>query len=108
MTEEEVKEHSNDREFILKAVAENGKFLDLVSKELQNDKEVVMTALEQDAESLEFASNNLKNDKEREDYVIKAVIFYDKHQKKMKERKKCPNLRMQSARGGPSRAKCAN
>ena len=29
MTEEEVKEHSNDREFILKAVAENGKFLDL-------------------------------------------------------------------------------
>ena len=30
--------------------------------------------------------SNLKNDKEREDYVIKAVIFYDKHQKKMKER----------------------
>ena len=30
--------------------------------------------------------SNLKNDKEREDYVIKAVIFYDKHQKKMKKR----------------------
>ena len=30
--------------------------------------------------------SNLKNDKEREDYVIKAVVFYDKHQKKLKER----------------------
>lgn len=29
----------------------------------------------------------LKNDKEREDYVVKAVEFYDKYQKKMKERK---------------------
>ena len=26
--------------------------------------------------------SNLKNDKEREDYVIKAVVFYDKYQKK--------------------------
>ena len=32
--------------------------------------------------------SNLKNDKEREDYVIKAVVFYDKYQKKMKERNK--------------------
>ena len=30
--------------------------------------------------------SNLKSDKEREDYVIKAVVFYDKHQKKLKER----------------------
>ena len=30
MTEKDVIEHKNDKEFILKAVAENGKFLDLV------------------------------------------------------------------------------
>lgn len=30
--------------------------------------------------------SNLRSDKEREDYVIKAVVFYDKHQKKLKER----------------------
>ena len=30
--------------------------------------------------------SKLKSDKEREEYVIKAVVFYDKHQKKLKER----------------------
>ena len=29
----------------------------------------------------------LKNDREREEYVIKAVEWYDKYQKKMRERK---------------------
>ena len=64
MTEEEVIANKNNKEFALKAVAEKGKFLELLSLELQNDKEVVMTALEQDGESLEFASQMLKNDKE--------------------------------------------
>lgn len=31
--------------------------------------------------------DTLKNDREREDYVIKAVEWYDKYQKKMRERK---------------------
>jgi len=31
--------------------------------------------------------NTLKNDREREKYVIKAVEWYDKYQKKMRERK---------------------
>lgn len=31
--------------------------------------------------------NTLKNDREREEYVIKAVEWYDKYQKKMRERK---------------------
>mgnify|MGYP000687810764 CR=1 FL=1 len=64
MNEKEVIENKNNKDFVLKAVSENGKFLDLVSPELQDDKEVVMTALGQDAEALEFASLNLKNDKE--------------------------------------------
>ena len=28
----------------------------------------------------------LKNDREREDYVVKAVEFYDKYQKRMREK----------------------
>ena len=30
---------------------------------------------------------NLKNDREREEYVIKAVEWYDKFQKRLKEKK---------------------
>ena len=30
--------------------------------------------------------SHLKNDREREEYVIKAVEWYDKYQKKLKER----------------------
>ena len=30
----------------------------------------------------------LRNDREREEYVIKAVEFYDKYQKRMKEKQK--------------------
>ena len=48
LTQEEVIENKNNKEFVLKALSDNGKFLELVSPELQNDKEVVMTALEQD------------------------------------------------------------
>ena len=70
MNEKEVIENKNNKDFVLKAVSENGKFLDLVSPELQDDKEVVMTALGQDAEALEFASLNLKNDKE---VIMKGV-----------------------------------
>ena len=45
MTADEVIANKDNKEFALKAVSENGKFLDLVSPILQNDKEVVMTAL---------------------------------------------------------------
>ena len=70
MTEEDVMQNNNNKEFVLEAVKENGKFLDLASKELQDDKKVVMTALEQDPEALEFASPRLKNDKE---VIMKGV-----------------------------------
>ena len=42
MNEKEVIENKNNKDVVLKAVSENGKFLDLVSPELQDDKEVVM------------------------------------------------------------------
>ena len=88
LEEQEVIANKDNREFVLKAVSEKGKFLDLVSPELQDDKEVVMTALNQDAESLEFASDRLKDDKE----VIKKgsrvhVLAIDENCKKKKYKK---------------------
>ncbi len=55
---------SNDKEYVMKKVKEDGKTLDFASDALKNDKEVVMEAILQNPVSLEFASNNLKNDKE--------------------------------------------
>ena len=49
MTAEDVEKNKDNKEYILKAVSENGKILDIVSPELKNDKEIVMTALNQDA-----------------------------------------------------------
>ena len=42
-----------DKEVVLKAVAQNGRSLEKVSKELQNDKEIVMKAVAQNGRSLE-------------------------------------------------------
>ena len=61
---EEIEKNSDNKEFILQAVRESGKNLELASEELQDDKEVVMEALKQDGEALEFASTRLKGDKE--------------------------------------------
>lgn len=61
---EDLINNSDNKEFVLKAVKENGKFLEYASNDLKNDKEVVKTALEQDAEALEFAGDKLKNDKD--------------------------------------------
>ena len=57
---EEVIKNKDNKEFVLQAVKENGKFLDVVAPELQDDKEVVIAAMTQDAESLEFASKRLR------------------------------------------------
>ena len=61
---EDVIRNKDDREFVIKAVQENDKFLEFVSPVFQNDREIVNLALDQDAESLEFASDKLKEDKE--------------------------------------------
>mgnify|MGYP004491932531 CR=1 FL=1 len=55
LTEEEVIKNKNDKQFILKAVSENGKFLDLVSPELKNDKEVALATVK-NSESRRYKS----------------------------------------------------
>ena len=45
METQDVIKHGDDKEFVLKAVKEKGKFLDIVSERLKDDKEVVNTAL---------------------------------------------------------------
>ena len=57
---ENMKANSNDREYVLKTVKEQGKMLEFASSELQDDEEIVKVALTQDGEALEFASDRLK------------------------------------------------
>ena len=64
MDTEEIKQNNDNYEYMLKAVQEKGKNLELASENLKNNKEIVMQALKQDGESLEFASDKLKDDKE--------------------------------------------
>ena len=61
LTLDEVREHSNDREFIEKAIEEDGLLLDGASDELKDDKDLVMKAVTKDGGALEFASIRLKN-----------------------------------------------
>ena len=61
---DEIKKNSANKEFMLKAVQEQGKFLDLASDELKDDEDVVKAALNQDGESLEYVSDRLKDNKE--------------------------------------------
>ena len=67
---EEVKKNSDNKQYILQVVKEQGKMLEFASEKLQDDEEVVKTALMQDGESLEFASNRLKGKK---DIVLLAI-----------------------------------
>ena len=55
------KEQSNNREYVLSMVKQDGKLLDLASERLQDDEEIVMEAVKQNPISLEFASSRLKD-----------------------------------------------
>ena len=57
---EEIKRNANNKEFMIKAVSEQGKYLEYASSELKDDIDVVKTALNQDGESLEFVSDYLE------------------------------------------------
>jgi len=59
-----IKENYNNREYVLKAVSEQGSLLDFVEESFKDDKEIVLTAIENNPEALEFASDRLKVDKE--------------------------------------------
>ena len=60
----------NDKEFVLKAVKQDGWTLYHASKELKNDKEFVLEAVKQNGWALYYASKELRNDKE---VVLEAV-----------------------------------
>ena len=62
-TYDDVKEHSKDREYVEKAIEEDGLLLDAADPEFQDDKELVMKAVTKDGGALEFASKRLKGDK---------------------------------------------
>jgi len=58
------------REFVLLAVARNGRALQYASKALRNDKGVVMAAVTQNGDALQYASEALQGNK---DIVMAAV-----------------------------------
>ena len=59
-----IKENYNNREYVLKAVSEQGSLLDFAEESLKDDKEIVLTAIANNPEALEFASDRLKSDRE--------------------------------------------
>ena len=56
----EMRKNSDNRDYVLKAVSENGKLLEFADAELQNDREIAFTAVKNNPEALEFVSLNLK------------------------------------------------
>ena len=56
----EIEKRANDKEYVLKCVAQKGALLEFASSELRNDKEVVLEAIHNNPEALEFASDELK------------------------------------------------
>jgi len=59
-TYDEVKEHSSDREYVEKAIEEDGLLLDAADEQFKDDKELVMKAVTKDGGALEFASKRFK------------------------------------------------
>jgi len=60
----DIKNNSDNRDYVLNAVSKKGSLLDYASNELKNDKEVVLAAIKNNPEALEFASDKLKGDRE--------------------------------------------
>ena len=74
MEEKEVIENKDNKEFILKAVSKNGKFLDLASEELKNDKDVV--TLELIHRKYRIHLKKCKDNYGNEFYIIKSAYYY--------------------------------
>lgn len=72
----------------LKEMSQNGKFtVEDMEKLLDMEKPNQIPKLPISMNRLKnVLPKELKNDREREDYVVKAVEFYDKYQKRMKEK----------------------
>ena len=60
----EMKKNYDDRDYVVKAVNQNGKLLEFAAEEFRNDRKIVLDAVKNNPEALEFASYELKKDRE--------------------------------------------
>ena len=60
----EMRKNCNNREYVIKAVAEKGKLLEFAAPEFHDDEEIVKAAITQDGEAMEFVSDRLRDNKE--------------------------------------------
>ena len=74
----------------LRDMSENNTFnVELMEELMDEEKPNQTPKLKVSMNRLQYVlPQNLKNDREREDYVIKAVEFYDKYQKRKLQEKK--------------------
>ena len=74
----------------LREMSENNRFsVDLMEELMDEEKPNQIPKLKVSMNRLNSVlPKTLRNDREREEYVIKAVEFYDKYQKRMKEKQK--------------------
>lgn len=79
---------SQSQAISLKEMSQNNSFtVEKMKKLLDEEKPNQTPSLKVSMNKLKsILPKSLKNDREREDYVIKAVIFYDRYQKKQKEK----------------------
>lgn len=79
---------SQSQAIALKEMSQNNSFtVEKMERLLDEEKPNQTPSLKVSMNKLKpILPNSLKNDREREDYVIKAVIFYDRYQKKQKEK----------------------
>ena len=59
-----MRENSENREYVIKAVKEDGKLLEFADEKLREDKEIGLAAMNKNKDCFEFLGPNLKNDEE--------------------------------------------
>ena len=59
-----MKQNSENREYVIENVKQEGALLEFASEELRDDKDVILEAIHNNPEALEFASDRLKADRE--------------------------------------------
>ena len=72
ITREDVIAHAEDKEYLLKVVAdkETAPFLEFATEALRDDKEIILTAVKKEGQALYYASEKLRDDRE---VVLEAV-----------------------------------
>ena len=59
-----MRNNSSNREYVLNAVKENGKLLDLADEKFKDDEEIAKIAVDNNPEALEFVSDRLKGNRD--------------------------------------------